>query len=62
MTTQHLLDFALQLTGNPDESALVVAEAQESCKQIKPVDPACFLLVTVRNKCYDYLRLSIDPA
>lgn len=53
-----LYTFATQLTGNPDEARLIILETIDSFKQIKPVDPASFLLVTVRNKCYDYLRLN----
>lgn len=56
-----LLTYASQLTSNPDIAREIVFEAKDDCKQIKPVYPASFLLVTVRNKCYDYLRLSADP-
>jgi DNA-directed RNA polymerase specialized sigma24 family protein len=53
-----LYTFATQLTGNPDIARDIILETLESFKQIKPGQPALFLLVTVRNKCYDYLRLN----
>lgn len=53
-----LYTFATTLTGNPDEAREIILEVLESFKILKPVDPASFLLITVRNKCYDYLRLS----
>lgn len=53
-----LLTYAYQLTSNPDIAREIVQYALESAAIKKPGFPATFLLVTVRNKCCDYLRLS----
>lgn len=53
-----LYTYARTITDNPDAAREIVLDALASAKKIKPAGLVMFLLVTVRNKCYDYLRLS----
>jgi DNA-directed RNA polymerase specialized sigma24 family protein len=55
--------YAFELTENQEQADLIIYEAIEALIEmndkgnIKPGEAWEFILTTVRNKCYDYLRL-----
>lgn len=66
MTTyDYLRDFALQLVEDVERAEVFVTETLKEAAQMTTLDTAekvnHFLLVTLRNKCYDYLRLGKSP-
>lgn len=62
MTTyDYLRDYALQLVEDVERAEVFVTETLQEAGQMTTLDTSekvnQFLLVTLRNKCYDYLRL-----
>lgn len=49
--------YALQLTGNHVVSERILQLSMQDAINVLPQNLMAFMRVTVRNKCYDYLRL-----
>lgn len=63
MNTYHLLeDFAAQLTGDRTEAKRIIEESLATAieLEIEGEKIPAFVVVTMRNKCYDYNRLRED--
>lgn len=60
---EALRAYAAQLTGDPAEGNMMIAEAISDAIELKiaPDDVHNFIFVTVRNKCEDYRRWKEDP-
>lgn len=60
-THDELTTYAMQLTSDRERSEVFVNETLSEAAQMTTLDTAAkvrqFLLVTLRNKCYDYARL-----
>jgi hypothetical protein len=58
-----LAAYAPQLTGDPTESRSILEQTIKAAIALKiaPDKLHQFLLVTIRNKCYDYNREREDP-
>lgn len=60
---KDIMEYAFKLIENREQVELIMWETIESLIQmndegkIKPGEAWSFILTTVRNKCYDYLRL-----
>lgn len=56
----NLLEFGSQLTGNPKKAKEIVDSLLERSKDMvfgSEASKKAFLYTTMRNDCYDYLRL-----
>lgn len=53
--------YALQLTGNHVVSDRILQLSLWDALNVLPENLMAFMRVTVRNKCYDYLRLGESP-
>lgn len=49
--------YALQLVGHPEVSSRILQLTMVEAINVVPQDLLSFMRVTIRNKCYDYLRL-----
>lgn len=53
--------YALQLTDNQAVSDRILQLSLQDAINVLPENLMAFMRVTVRNKCYDYLRLGETP-
>lgn len=52
--------YAVQLTGNQAVSDRILQLSMQDALNVLPENLMAFMRVTVRNKCYDYLRLGAE--
>lgn len=64
-TRDDLTTYAMQLIYDRERAEVFVLETLKEAEEMTTLDTAekvnQFLLVTLRNKCYDYLRLGKSP-